>query len=155
MEGTGSEAWGQRFGLYPGSPPSTLPVPVQWTHKEDPERFRQSWQCLRSISEQPQVPTPQAEGLTGSASIPPPEPLCRVLCPPGLTRVLAFRNTWLSISLLDLLWATPAFLMASSLQDKRTRMLTHTYESAPAGFLDPDSSCPWVEEACPLAHQPG
>lgn len=35
------------------------------------------------------------------------------------TLVLAFINTWLSISLLDLLWATPAFLIASSLKKKK------------------------------------
>lgn len=44
----------------------------------------------------------------------------------ALTRVLAFRNTWLSISLLDLLWATPAFLMASSLKYKRRAVYIHS-----------------------------
>jgi len=39
------------------------------------------------------------------------------------TLVLAFMNTWLSISLLDLLWATPAFLIASSLKEQeKTRL---------------------------------
>jgi len=37
------------------------------------------------------------------------------------TLVLAFINTWLSISLLDLLWATPAFLIASSLEKKKKK----------------------------------
>lgn len=50
-----------------------------------------------------------------------PEPLCWGFTQQGLTRVLAFWNTWFSISLLDLLWATPAFLMASSLKHKRRR----------------------------------
>ena len=55
--------------------------------------------------------------------------------PPGLTRVLAFRNTWLSMSLLDLLWATPAFLMASSLEYKGGETLTQAPWPAPSQQL--------------------
>lgn len=64
-----------------------------------------------------------AEQHPAAGGRPAPRPgTCPPRCP-RLTRVLAFRNTWLSMSLLDLLWATPAFLIASSLEYKGGKTL--------------------------------
>lgn len=121
MGGASSGVWGERLGPRSGRLGSTLPVPGPQTRRKHQDAADEANDARDQYASSRPFQLPGQRTPRVSSTPPLPGLPAQGSAHQGLTRVLAFRNTWLSISLLDLLWATPAFLMASSLQHKMRR----------------------------------